>query len=194
MNDIIKTIDIECMKAKPIFKMFGANWVEMGLTNNTCPSKIYYISDTGMIAVKDKDVVKTLFSPHNTKQKDDYYCWGLNKVTLRIHRLVASYFHHVPYSTNLQVHHLNNNYKDNRSDNLHWCSHEEHMLLEIEAGIREPINNFNIHGRKFTPEQVREMRKLHSEGHSIGSISREFNTSHGTVRQVVRYLSYKDIQ
>ena len=68
------------------------------------------------------------------------------------------------------------------------------MLLEIEAGTREPINNFNIHSRKFTPEQVREMRKLHSEGNSIGSISRKFNTSHGTVRQVVRYLSYKDIQ
>jgi len=48
--------------------------------------------------------------------------------------------------------------------------------------------------RKFTSEQVIEMRKLKSQGLSYSQITKMFNVSHGGLQKIINKTTYTDVQ
>lgn len=81
-------------------------------------------------------------SPKNSS--DGYYTISFSKdnfqKTMRIHVLVAQYF--VPNPNNYpEVNHKDFNRKNNRWDNLEWCTHQENIRYNSEAG-RYKIRDF----------------------------------------------------
>lgn len=59
-------------------------------------------------------------------------------------------------------------------------------------GEKYPISRNNGH-RKFSDEQVREIRQKFQEGSKIIDLTKEYHTSPETIRKLVKYETYKDV-
>lgn len=60
--------------------------------------------------------------------------------TISIHRLVASAF--LLNANNLpQVNHIDGNKRNNRTDNLEWCTQSENMIHAYKNGLEKPSGN-----------------------------------------------------
>lgn len=171
-------------------------WVDMMLHNDKKPNDKYYISSKGRIATyKGKqDKYAILYSEEKTKQKALYGEWGINNAHFPVHRLVACYFNYKPISYDKDVHHINGNKRDNRVENLEFLSRIEHYYKELELGSKPPIHELRIQERKYSEEDVKHMRKMYSEGYNMSHIAREYDDRFGTIRQIIKRITYKDIE
>lgn len=202
-----RRIDLGCKEARVKFRIGCKDdripcdyeyWVEIDLINEHQPSKTYYISDMGRIASYDKDTgnYKIEVDTYNQKRKTDsggYYQWGLNKVIYKIHRLVASYFHHTPITSGLMVHHKNGIKTDNRACNLEWVDPVEHGKAHSELEIvKVKLDEKNRKLRKYSWDTVCKIRDIYeSQDISYSELGRMFNIDYGTIRQIVNYDTYK---
>src|SRR5699024_1597803 len=163
-------------------------WVEIDLINEHQPSKVYYISDMGRIASYDKNTenYKIEVDTYNQKRKTDdgYYVWVLNKVPYKIHRLVASYFHHTPITSGLMVHHKNGIKDDNRACNLEWVDPLEHGKAHMEHEVvGNKIREKNKKNRKYSWDTICKIRKMYEEDKMTKhEISQVVGINFGTVR------------
>ena len=199
-------IDLGCKEARVKFRIGCKDdkipcdyeyWVEIDLINEHQPSKVYYISDMGRIASYDKDTgnYKIEVDTYNQKRKASrgYYLWGLNKVIYRVHRLVASYFYHIPITSGLDVHHKNGIKTDNRACNLEWVDPLEHSKAHMEHEVvGNKIRENNRRKRKYSWDTVCKIRKMYEEDkmnkHEIAQV---VGIDFGTIRQIVNYDTYK---
>ena len=104
-----------------------------------------------------------------------------------VHRLVALVF--IPNPENKpQVHHINNDFTDNRVENLIWVTPEEHMALHNEDGIRnKKISEAKTNGK--TSKKVRQMTPERVEitiWPSLREIERSLGYSHGSLCRAIK--------
>ena len=66
---------------------------------------------------------------------------------VNVHRLVALAFIENPDNRD-QVNHINGDPKDNRVENLEWCTGSENMLHAFRSGIWSPASGDNHYKRK----------------------------------------------
>ena len=100
----------------------------------------YMVSNMGRVKSLDRSIYlpsKNLYKTLNGKvlrfyeSKFGYYCMVLQKEKnlrrVRVHRLVAESFIENKCSSYKVVNHINKNRKDNRAENLEWCSQRENV-------------------------------------------------------------------
>lgn len=184
----------EIKKAKPILTYKGEKWVEMGKINSLDKDSNYYISSNGQICkysytTKDYTLLNCCsrlgYGKHGSYEYDTL---GISKRTLRVHKLVLCYFSHTPYTTHLHVHHINGIKNDNRLDNLMFVTPQEHAEIE-----RDKRKQGHLNKRKFSWEEILDMREMYNNGCSISGIQDKYKESgHGTIRQIVKNITYKD--
>jgi len=98
----------------------------------------YEISNYGEIRNKKTDKILKAWSTERGYPRVDL-CKDGNKKPYRIHRLVTKYF--VPNPQNkTYVNHKDGNKKNNRADNLEWCTAKENTTHAIKNGLLKPIN------------------------------------------------------
>jgi hypothetical protein len=68
-----------------------------------------------------------------------------------IHRLVAKAF--LSGNHLLQVNHINGNKKDNRVENLEWCTGQENRIHAIKTGLQNPFGGNNGYARNIQLEK-----------------------------------------
>ncbi|NET72669.1 MAG: HNH endonuclease [Sphaerospermopsis sp. SIO1G2] len=73
---------------------------------------------------------------------------GGKKKTLKIHRLVATYFLKKKRPDQVQVNHLDSNTANNHYSNLEWCTSAENNRHAIEHGRRTNPFGAEAHGCK----------------------------------------------
>lgn len=173
-------------------------WIEMGSINFKSPSRLYYISNRGRVGFVDKEAgnIPTITRDHETGigklDRKGYNSISLNNKRYYIHRLVACYFYKVPYSSPLQVHHINGIKHDNRLENLMWVTAREHGGIERETGISETRLAYSKSNRRYSWDKVQEIREMYEKkGMTMNSISEVTGIDFGTIRQIVNYTTYK---
>lgn len=102
-----------------------------------------------------------------------------------IHRLIAQSF--VPNPNNLpEVNHKNGNRRDNRPENLEWCTSKQNKRHAWNKGLY-------THS-KLTSQDIREIRKLYKSGlHFQYEIAKKFKVSQANISWIVRGLGWNRI-
>jgi hypothetical protein len=98
----------------------------------------------------------------------------------------------------LQVDHKDNNKKNNRVDNLEIVTKQENLTRAWKSGCYEN-NGFASKGkpkkslRKFSSEDVTQIKALKKAGLSYRKIAEKFNCNHGAVYQILKGHTYQDL-
>jgi hypothetical protein len=98
----------------------------------------------------------------------------------------------------LQVDHKDNNKKNNRVDNLEIVTKQENLTRAWNTGCYEN-NGFASKGkpkkslRKFSSEDVTQIKALKKAGLSYRKIAEKFNCNHGAIYQILKGHTYQDL-
>jgi DNA-binding transcriptional regulator YiaG len=136
--------------------------------------------------------------------KDGYltltFCKNKKRFGVKIHRLVAQIF--IPNPDNLpQVNHKDGNKENNWDWNLEWATNSSNQKHAYTTGLKSPNDNqkraASKNGRlsrKFDAETVKSIRKIREEtGLSYEKIARNYNVNGETIRNMVLYKTYSEV-
>ena len=104
----------------------------------------------------------------------------------KVHREVYSLSHPEEDITGLVIRHTCDNPK---------CINPEHLLSGTNKDNMNDRDTRNRGHAMFTHDQVREIRSLYDAGtHGQTDIARLFTTKQGSIRQIVKRISYKYVE
>lgn len=94
--------------------------------------------------------------------------------TTYIHRLVALAFHGIPDSSETDVHHIDGNPRNNRPENLMWCTHQANCQQTQHAGRQgKAIQQIDLQTNKVIAQWVSVLAAARSVGkgssHALGN-------------------------
>jgi hypothetical protein len=123
-----------------------------------------------------------------------YMCvtlWYKSKgATAGVARLVAEGFLPKEKGKDLALHSDGNKF-NNTLSNIRWGNHSENMADARDHGTIYRPKKFAQ--RNYTDDQVRAMRRLHSEGMSANKIAKKFEASRSYVSYILRRMLRDDV-
>lgn len=120
-----------------------------------------------------------------TFHKSNYYIVtlrnsGIQKVA-KVHQLVMNAFKPKINEEKLEINHIDGNTKNNRLDNLEWCTHQEnlqHASKHYLLSTYKPINQYNLNGNFIKRwNSMKEAREFYNFG--INSLNRACKSKTG---------------
>ena len=156
-------------------------------------NKEYLISDDGKIFDVKENKYRKFTETKDGYYKVSFYVFGKYKRFL-IHRLVLMTYNPVDNMDNLQVNHIDGNKKNNRIDNLEWCTLKENMKHAWNTGLckNSTPNGINSHHHILTEEEVKTIKHLLSKNLSYQKISGIFNVSKSTIYQISNGITWSN--
>ncbi len=127
---------------------------------------------------------------------NDYWIVSLFKKgtvkSYRVHRLVANAF--IPNPENKpQVNHIDGNKKNNKVENLEWCTASENTHHAYKTGL-VCKKGFNSVGVKLTKKEILEIKTLLKENKlSQRKIAVIYNVTSMTISNIKRGKTWADI-
>ena len=122
---------------------------------------------------------------------------GVKDKDYYVHRLVAAAFCPNPRGLK-EVNHIDGNKRNNAASNLEWCTRSENNRHAFKTGLRSyaelsrMAQRPNYEKRKFTPEQIRQIRKL-CETKGVCEVARIYGVRHEAIRSIKNRKTYKEI-
>ncbi|MBQ6724066.1 MAG: NUMOD4 motif-containing HNH endonuclease [Paludibacteraceae bacterium] len=110
---------------------------------------------------------------------------GVHK-TFRVHRLVAKAFL-PPVEGKAHVNHKDGNHRNNRVDNLEWCTQEENNLHSYRVLNRKPpMLGKKAPNRKVKDEDIKVFYELNKGGMTTDNIGAMYGICGSTIRKHIR--------
>ena len=164
----ISVDEIEAMCAAALTTEDFDNLILRGIPGYSC----YLASNQGFII---KVYGERKFSPeikYGNRSKGDKYM-RLSAYsdldgeyrTAYIHRLVALAFHGIPDSSETDVHHIDGNPRNNRPENLMWCTHQANCQQRQHTGRQgKAIQQIDLQTNKVIAQWVSVLAAARSVG------------------------------
>lgn len=110
-----------------------------------------------------------------------------------VHRLVAEAF--IPNPLNKpQVNHIDGDKKNNRVENLEWCTQSENMKHAFKTGLSVSLKGEDAFNSKMTDDKVLLLREMYGSGEFLlRELAEEFNIGIASVWNIVNRNTWKHI-
>lgn len=128
-------------------------------------------------------------SNHNRGYKIGWVIKNGKKTNRGIHCLVAEAFISNPLNLR-EVNHKNGNKKDNRVENLEWCTHAQNMKHAGRTKLLKPQKGEKNGMSKLTKKNVEEIRKLKRK-HTQEKIGNMFGVSQAMISDIHNGKNWK---
>lgn len=157
--------------------------------------KTYIITNEGQIYDPKSGKYRKLREHHKGYLKCGFIVNGKHKLKF-VHRLVMMTFNPVENMENLQVNHIDGNKKNNRLDNLEWCTGKENAKHAKENGLWNNCTPYGdkSHHHKLTSEEVAEIKYYLKNKYSYGKLSEMYNISVSTIYQIANGITWTSIE
>jgi hypothetical protein len=119
------------------------------------------------------------------------YVYGKRKFFF-VHRLVLSVFNPIENMENLQVNHIDGNKKNNRLENLEWCTQSENQIHAFSHGLISRKGEKNSQC-KLSEKDVFEIINMLRRKEPYNLIAKKFNISKNTVAAIRSKRLWKHI-
>jgi hypothetical protein len=183
--------------------------LEQLFINNVKPKLVpgfenLYLDECGQPYQKEGDCfVELIISSTSTYDRVSVFVDG-KKIRYHIHVLMAITFLDLDLtlrgvkSDSLQVDHKDGNKRNNSLINLEVVTKRENYDRALKAG-RYSKNGYASKGsakkslRKFSKEDVAQIKQLRSAGFSYRKIAEKFNCNHLAIYQIIKGITYQDL-
>lgn len=114
------------------------------------------------------------------------------KRTFRVHRLVMMAFKPVENMDELEVNHLDGNKKNNKLENLEWCTTSENQKHAFKTGLQKARKGEDSNFAKLSKEDVDKVFELRAQGLLQREIADIVGCTHSNISAILRGKSWKD--
>lgn len=160
----------------------------------------YYVSNLGRVKSTKQNKNIILKNRTITPNKNNKYYLPYQQVVLyldgkqntkMIHRLVAEAFI-LNIDNKPQVHHIDNNVKNNNVNNLEWCTPSENVNYTL--GYRKENRGVDNNKSKLNEEDVIKIRYLYSNGNiTQRELAKMFNVTQPNIKEIVNFRTWKHL-
>ena len=155
----------------------------------------YMVSEAGdmkLLVNKNNKVAGTILKGHIKKKKGGYRVYHIRvdgkTLTVAAHREVLMAFVGPPPTTDHQCAHYDGDPTNNHFSNLRWATAAENTADKVRHG-----RHLDGH-RRFTKEQVLEMRAMRESGKSFAQIREVFKISNGNLSAIINRKTWTHIE
>lgn len=113
------------------------------------------------------------------------------KRTFRVHRLVMMAFNPVENMDELEVNHLDGNKKNNKLENLEWCTSSENQKHAFKTGLQKARKGESSNFAKLTEEDVKQVFELRKQGLLQREIAEIVGCTSSNISAILRGKSWK---
>lgn len=126
----------------------------------------------------------------------DYQIINLSKLdgskrTFRVHRLVMMAFNPVKNMNELEVNHIDGNKKNNKLENLEWCTASENQIHAFKTGLNKPRKGEKSNFSKLTEDDVKKVFELREKGLLQKEIAEIVGCTKSNISCILRKKSWK---
>lgn len=113
------------------------------------------------------------------------------KRTFRVHRLVMMAFNPVENMDELEVNHLDGNKKNNKLENLEWCTASENQKHAFKTGLQKARKGESSNFAKLTEDDVKQVFELRKQGLLQREIAEIVGCTSSNISAILRGKSWK---
>lgn len=152
----------------------------------------YTITSDGEIYSDNSGLMKT-----RNRKGTEYQIINLSKLdgkkrTFRVHRLVMMAFKPVENMDELEVNHLDGDKKNNKLENLEWCTASENQKHAFKTGLQKARKGEDSNFAKLSKEDVNKIFELRARGLLQREIADIVGCTHSNISAILRGKSWKD--
>ena len=152
----------------------------------------YTITSDGLIYSDNSGLMKT-----RNRAGTNYQIINLSKLdgskrTFRVHRLVMMAFNPVENMDELEVNHIDGNKKNNKLENLEWCTASENQIHAFKTGLNKSRRGKESNFSKLTNDDVKKVFELREKGFLQREIAEIVGCTKSNISCILRGKSWKE--
>ena len=152
----------------------------------------YTITSDGLIYSDNSGLMKT-----RNRAGTDYQIINLSKLdgskrTFRVHRLVMMAFNPVENMDELEVNHIDGNKKNNKLENLEWCTASKNQIHAFKTGLNKSRRGEESNFSKLTNDDVKKVFELREKGLLQREIAEIVGCTRSNISCILRGKSWKE--